>query len=355
MKKSYTLLAALVITVSTFAQAPEKMSYQAVLRDSGDALVTNQAVGMQISILQVSDLSNPNPTIAYSETHTPTTNANGLVSIAIGTGSVVSGTFATIDWSIGAYSIQTDIDPTLTLTNYTITGTSELLSVPFAFHATNGQDSGTNAGDMQYWNGSSWEVVDATPNEGAALQMIGGVPTWVGGTPPPPPASIGDLRAGGVVFWVDPTDNTHGLVCALSDYESKVQWGCLGTDLPSVPNVPYTGGIPVGLGAEIGDGSTNTDRILRGTDCPTAPAALAARSYGSEWFLPSINELNEMDIHKDILEGVAGVTPFRTDNYYWSSTEDDYYVAWVQNLVNGGQYSTSKDDPYGSVRAVRAF
>ena len=52
MKKLYTLLAVLLITASTFAQAPEKMSYQAVVRNSSDALVANQAVGMQISILQ---------------------------------------------------------------------------------------------------------------------------------------------------------------------------------------------------------------------------------------------------------------------------------------------------------------
>jgi hypothetical protein len=301
---------------------------------------------MRISILE-------GTTPVYVETHTPTTNANGLVSINIG--DVNPTAFADIDWSAGTYSIQTEIDPTLTLTNYTITGTSELLSVPFALHATNGQDSGTNAGDMQYWNGSSWEVVDATPNEGAALQMIGGVPTWVGGTPPPPPASIGDLRAGGVVFWVDPTDNTHGLVCALSDYGSKVRWGCLGTDLTSVPNVPYNdGGIPVGFGAEIGDGSTNTDGILSETDCPTAPAALAARSYGSEWFLPSINELNEMYIHKDILEDVDGVTLFRTDNFYWSSTEYDNGYAWFQVFSIGSQYIVSKSNP-NYVRAVRAF
>ena len=128
MKKLYTLLAALVITASTFAQAPEGMSYQAVVRDSGNAIVGNQAVGMQLSILQGS-------TAVYVETQTPMTNANGLVSIALGTGSVVSGTFATIDWSAGPYFIKTETDPTGPFTNYTITGTSQMLSVPYALHA----------------------------------------------------------------------------------------------------------------------------------------------------------------------------------------------------------------------------
>jgi len=52
MKKLHTILVVLLITATTFAQAPEKMSYQAVVRDASGALVTNQAVGMQISILQ---------------------------------------------------------------------------------------------------------------------------------------------------------------------------------------------------------------------------------------------------------------------------------------------------------------
>ena len=130
MKNSYAILIALFIVGSTFAQAPEKMSYQAVVRDSGDALVTNQAVGMQISILQTTATG----TAVYVETHTETTNVNGLVTLEIGTGSVVSGDFTTIDWSADSYFIKTETDPTGG-TSYTITGTSQLLSVPYALHA----------------------------------------------------------------------------------------------------------------------------------------------------------------------------------------------------------------------------
>ena len=344
MKKLYTLLVTLVITASTFAQAPEKMSYQAVVRDSGNAIVSNQDVGMQLSILQ-------GTTAVYVETQTPTTNANGLVSIALGNGSVVSGTFATIDWSAGPYSIKTETDPTGPLTNYTITGTSELLSVPYALHATNGQGSGTSAGDMQYWNGSSWDVVAATPNEGATLQMIGGVPTWVGGTPPLPPATVGDLRDGGVVFWVDPADNTHGLVCAFLDSANSIEWGCYPTDLPSVPNVENI--IPSGSGAEIGDGITNTNGILTLTDCPNSQAALAARSLGPEWFLPSINELNEMYLNRAILVAVPGFANFG-NNVYWSSTEANGINTWYQYFFNGSR-SKSRKDATWNVRGVRAF
>ena len=130
MKKLYTILAALLLTAITFAQTPEKMSYQAVVRDSGDALVTNQVVGMQISILQTTATG----TAVYVETQMPTTNVNGLVTLEIGTGTIVSGDFTTIDWSADSYFIKTETDLTGG-TSYTITGTSQLLSVPYALYA----------------------------------------------------------------------------------------------------------------------------------------------------------------------------------------------------------------------------
>jgi len=130
MKKIITICAAVLMTASVFAQSPNKMSYQAVIRNNSNALVTSSAVGMRISILQTT----PSGTAVYVETQTPTTNANGLVSIEIGGGTVVSGNFATIDWANGPYFVKTEIDPTGG-TNYSITGTSLLLSVPYAIHA----------------------------------------------------------------------------------------------------------------------------------------------------------------------------------------------------------------------------
>jgi uncharacterized protein (TIGR02145 family) len=112
------------------AQSPEKMSYQAVIRNATDDLVASSTIGMRISILQGS----VGGTAVYVETHTPSTNASGLVTIEIGTGSVVSGNFAAIDWSNGPYFLKTETDPDGG-TNYTITGTSQFLSVPYALHA----------------------------------------------------------------------------------------------------------------------------------------------------------------------------------------------------------------------------
>lgn len=115
-----------LLTFNSFAQAPQKMSYQAVIRNSGDALVTSTVIGMQISILQGSSTGTP----VYVETQTPTTNVNGLVSIEIGGGTG----FDAINWANGPYFIKTETDITGG-TNYSISGTSQLLSIPYALHA----------------------------------------------------------------------------------------------------------------------------------------------------------------------------------------------------------------------------
>ena len=137
MKKINIILVAVFLTTLIWAQTPSKMSYQAVIRDGGGILITNQGVGMRISILKGSGLIP-----VYVETQTATTNAIGLVAILIGDGSVVSGSFATIDWSADKYSIKTETDPTIAGgTNYTIVGISQLLSVPYALNAKTAENS----------------------------------------------------------------------------------------------------------------------------------------------------------------------------------------------------------------------
>ncbi|GAB4291250.1 MAG: hypothetical protein Kow0068_16550 [Marinilabiliales bacterium] len=130
MKRIFTLLIAVLVTATVFAQSPDKMSYQAVVRDTSDNLATDQAIGMQISILQGAT----DGTAMYVERHFPTTNANGLVTLEIGTGTVISGDFTTIDWANGPYYLKTETDLNGGV-NYTITGTNQLLSVPYALYA----------------------------------------------------------------------------------------------------------------------------------------------------------------------------------------------------------------------------
>jgi uncharacterized protein (TIGR02145 family) len=133
MIKLYSLLLTVTITtLSVFAQTPHKMSYQTVIRDSEGRLVVSRDIGMRISILQGSAMG----TAVYTETRTPVSNANGLVTFEIGGNGTnsVTGAFSAIDWSDGPYFVKTETDPSGGI-SYTITGTSQLLTVPYAFHA----------------------------------------------------------------------------------------------------------------------------------------------------------------------------------------------------------------------------
>lgn len=134
------LLSATAFFINSIAwgQAPDKMSFQAVIRNAANNLVINQAVGLKISLLQGSATG----TIVYAETHQPVTNANGLISVEIGGGVVLSGNFTTVNWAAGPYFLKMETDPAGG-TNYTLTTTNQLLSVPYAFYAS-------KAGSTQY-------------------------------------------------------------------------------------------------------------------------------------------------------------------------------------------------------------
>jgi trimeric autotransporter adhesin len=153
------LIAGLFVPQQIKAQSPpQKMSFQAVIRDANNALIASTTIGMQISFLQGSSTG----TVVYTETQTPTTNANGLVSLEIGTGTVITGTFSAIDWANGPFYIKTDTDPDGSLNGiiYTITGTSQLLSVPYALYAETSGSGGTG----NYWelDGNSSTLDDGT-------------------------------------------------------------------------------------------------------------------------------------------------------------------------------------------------
>ena len=132
------LVAIITIALSSFGQAPEGFKYQAVVRDVGNVILTNQVVGMQMTIKQGSI----GGTTVYQETFAPTTNTYGLVNLEIGNGTVVSGDFTSIDWSSGPYYIETAVDVSGG-TNYAVMGASQLMSVPYALYAkTSGNGQG---------------------------------------------------------------------------------------------------------------------------------------------------------------------------------------------------------------------
>ena len=142
-KPIFCSLLFLLVSIGLYAQAPKKISYQAVVRNNTNKLVVSQRVGVRISILQGS----ANGNAVYAETQMPTSNANGLISLEIGSGTPVSGTFSGINWGNGTYFIKTETDPNGG-SNYDIVGISQLMSVPYALYAeTSGSSTPGPKGD----------------------------------------------------------------------------------------------------------------------------------------------------------------------------------------------------------------
>jgi hypothetical protein len=127
----------LLLTVAVKAQVPQKFNYQAIARNPSGAELTGQALGIRVSIVDGS----PGGTVVYQETHTKTTNNFGLFNLEVGTGTVVTGTFSSIGWGSGPKYIKTEIDPAGG-TSYTVAGTSELISVPYAIYSGNSTNPG---------------------------------------------------------------------------------------------------------------------------------------------------------------------------------------------------------------------
>lgn len=124
------LLLFLTFTLTVFAQAPEKISYQAIIRAQDNSLVINSKISVRVIVHQGS----ASGATVYQETHSVNTNNNGLVSLEIGKGTIITGDFSKIAWEKGPYFIETQVDITGG-TNYNIIGMTQLLSVPYALHA----------------------------------------------------------------------------------------------------------------------------------------------------------------------------------------------------------------------------
>jgi hypothetical protein len=210
-------------------------------------------------------------------------------------------------------------------------------------------------GAMTYWDGTNWVVVEPTINEGATLKMIEGVPSWEGGTPPP---KIGDLIAGGIIFYIapEPTDLDgngtldKGLVCALSDQSNGTQWIIGGNT-----QTEYNGNTLT----EIGTGKANTIAMMSQSGY-IGGAAKVCNDYENpdtgtgiydDWFLPSIAELNEMFSQTTILNTVTGFTP-ANGFIYWSSSEMVNINAYAYVFFGSTIVSKSSN---GFVRPIRAF
>jgi len=141
MKTLFTFLSFALLVLCGNSQSPQKFSYQAVVRNTSNELVSQAGVGVRVSILQGSIFG----AASYIETHLQSTNANGLLTLEIGGGTPSLGSISSIDWSNGPYFITTETDPDGG-EQYTITATTQLVSVPYALYAAN---SGSSAAGPQ--------------------------------------------------------------------------------------------------------------------------------------------------------------------------------------------------------------
>lgn len=309
MKQLLTIFALFCLSASMFAQSPNKISYQAVVRNSANALIVNQAITMKITIVQ----GNPTGAQLFTEKHNTTTNVNGLASIEIGTGTPIFGTFASIDWANGPYYLKTDTDPTGG-TSYSITGITQMLSVPYALYAA---------------------------TAGTALNV-----------PTTPSHYIGEEFQGGVIFhlWKDTAGTEHGLIVSKGDAATYNNWS----------NIISTN-VPNNNAKSTWNGPANCTAIMAQTGF-TAGAVLTCANYTSsgysDWYLPSADELsllwhNRFDVNKTL----ASIAPFGVLGFgfnYWSSTENNSSYAFSFNFLYGHLDSSQKGSN-ATVRAIRAF
>jgi len=304
MKKITFVLAALFLTAGLMAQVPQRVSYQAVIRNAAGQLIVNQQIGMRISIFNGLTATVP----VYTETHIPVSNANGLVTLEIGGGNPVTGTFGSIDWAKGTYFMQTETDPAGG-TGYSVSGTSQLLSVPYALHSKTAETITGGGGFTHY---------------------------------------TGELFGGGIVVGVWKESGVeHGLVASLKDISPSAFW----SDVADVQ---------VGPSAQSPwDGRANTSAIILQSANPESAAWLCddySSGGFSDWYLPAAWELDMCYNAAMIVNTVLGpVNGFQFD-VYWGSTEDPYIgnSGWIKTFYNGKSGSVQKD-ANTRVRAVRRF
>jgi hypothetical protein len=147
---------------------------------------------------------------------------------------------------------------------------------------------------------------------------------------------IGKPFAGGIIFDLDSTGQ-HGLVCTPSNL-GNYPWGCRGTIIANTSTA-------------LGAGATNTAFIIAA--CAQRPIAasvcadLVLNGY-SDWFLPSLNELQLM-YSRLYLQYLGGFVGWK----YWSSSQAGPYSVFGFNFSSGFTYDDLNSEDY--VRAVRAF
>jgi hypothetical protein len=188
------ILIILLFPIIGLAQSPNKINFQSVIRNNLGEVQSNKSVSIRVSILSGSI----NGSSVYSETHTKTTDANGIISLQIGNGTTLSGVFANIDWGNAPHFIKLEADFSGG-NSFVLLGSQELMSVPYALYASKTDTSslnlvnrlnakvnvsdfpqGTTLGNTMYWNGTNWVNLSIGLPGQTLIVSPSGIPSWSG-------------------------------------------------------------------------------------------------------------------------------------------------------------------------------
>ena len=371
MKKMITLIIAFAYNiVFIYAQVPSAFNYQAVVRNSMGEIISNHQVSFRISILTGSETG----TTVYSETHSVITNDFGLANLKVGMGDNKIGILPSVDWHLENHFIKIELDINGGDT-FTQIGTSQLLAVPYAFHASSADSiTGSISETDPLFTGwdKNYNDLTNTPNlkdsvltyaNGSETRLSAGTDiaiTGDGTTINPYVINydesstkhyIGEFYGGGIVFYVF-DKGLHGLIASTEDLSDGIIWGNIATSIANAQS-PY-------------DGVANTSAIITQVGAGSSYAAGLCDAYTggnqSDWYLPSAWELN-------LLYNAAFVISFKLENdddssthglnfslpYYWSSTEHSWWSnAWLMDFSKGQLLNDLKSN-ISNVRAIRRF
>lgn len=293
MKRILIVSFTLIITLNLFAQSPEKISYQAIIRNSNNLVLKSKLIVAKISLLQ----GNPLGSEVYSESQTALTNANGILNIEIGTGKIISGNFSEIEWANGPYFIKTETAPS-DGTDFSMITTTQILVAPNSMYTKT--LNSFNPGSFTHY--------------------------------------LGEKYKDGVIFYLYKGKDgiEHGLIVALD--ESIAKWQTSG----KLTNANRTE-----------DGSYNTKLM---TDSPAAKYIISLGKDWYLPSIDELGLLfyNRYSVQKALREN--GNTLLSQTTYYWSSTEYNEFNAcnFYFYFRNGAANRTSKTKSF-TVRAIKSF
>jgi hypothetical protein len=287
-----------------------------VVRNADGSVMSNIAMTMTFKIHDVTAAG----TIVYQESHSTTSNAQGLVILQVGQGQASVGTFDNINWGNGAKFLHVVMNAG---NGEVDLGTQQMMSVPYALYSKDTDVSVSVTGD--------------TLTIGSVSIIVPGI------SAANPTVEVGQMYQGGLVVYEFQSGDFgyvvgehHGIIAAMQDL-AEASFGCYNISMNAVNSA-------------VGSGAQNTENIVNGCTQETTAALLCwnlvLNGY-SDWYLPSMDELVILYQNRVLLQ--------MYNSNYWSSTELSIYDGGIYNFVTGNPGSSSRQLFVNGVRPIRYY